>query len=59
MCTIICVIIVLGLCACGRKVNESKTHDTFSEIYSKEDITSAIDTIKTEFRRDWSGCTLT
>lgn len=56
-CTILCVLLVFGLCACGAsKVN---THDVASEIYTKKDIESAIDTIKAEFTKNWSGCTLT
>jgi len=59
MCIILCVLLALGLCACGGKVNEAKTHDVSSEMYTQEDITSAIDTIKAEFKRNWSGCSLT
>ena len=59
ICTIITVLLVLGLCACGGKVDGAKTRDVASEIYTKEDITSAIDTIKREFKNNWNGCTLT
>ncbi len=59
MCIILCFLLVLGLCACGGKVSEVKTHDVASEIHSQEDISKAIDTIKSEFKSSWSGCTLT
>jgi len=59
ICTIISVLLVLGLCACGGKVDGARTHDVASEIYSQQDISSAIDTIKREFKNKWSGCTLT
>ncbi len=40
--------------------NDLKTRDINSEIYSQEDIESAIDVIKEEFKEDcWNGCTLT
>ena len=57
--TILCILLALGLCACGGNVNEAKTHDVASEIYTQKDIKSAIDTIKAEFRLIWKGCSLT
>ena len=59
ICTIITVLLVFVLCSCGGKVDGTKTRDVASEIYTKEDITSAIDTIKREFKNNWNGCTLT
>lgn len=59
ICTIITVLLVFVLCSCGGKVDGAKTRDVASEIYTKEDITSAIDTIKREFKNNWNGCTLT
>ena len=59
MCTLLCFLLVLGLCACGGKVSDVKTHDVASEIYSQEDISLAINTITKEFKAGWSGCTLT
>ncbi len=32
--------------------------DVESEIYTSDDISSAIETIKKEFDKDWKGCTL-
>lgn len=58
-CMILCILFALTLCACGGKVSDVKTQEVDSEIYSQEEIASAIDTIKKDFRREWSGCTLT
>lgn len=50
---------VFSLSACGGKVENAKTHKVKSEIYSEEEINSAIDVIKSEFKTGWKGCTLT
>ena len=51
---------VIGLCACGGSIKNVKTREVVSEVYSQEDISSAIEVIKSEFKSsDWSGCTLT
>jgi len=55
---VICVV-VLSLTACGGNIKEVKTHDVESEMYTKEDITAAIETIKKEFKSNWKGCILT
>lgn len=55
---ILCVLFVLSLCACGGDVSKVKTHKVDSKFYSQEDIASAIEVIKNDFRREWSGCTL-
>lgn len=55
----LCILIVVNLSACGGNVNEVKTQNIDSEMYSQEDINSAIDIIKKEFESDWKGCTLT
>jgi hypothetical protein len=54
-----CISMMLGLCACEGYVKNVATHEVTSEIYSQEDISSAIEIIKDEFDRDWKGCTLT
>ena len=59
ICAALCVLIVFGLNACGGNVNEVNTHNVKSEMYSEEDIRTAVDTIKKEFKSDWAGCTLT
>ncbi len=59
VCTMLCILLVFSLNACGGNVNEVKTHSEESEMYSQDDINVAIETIKKEFERDWKGCTLT
>lgn len=59
ICTIIVALLVLGLCACGGNIDGAKGRDVTSKIYTQEEISSAIDTIKQEFKNDWNGCTLT
>jgi hypothetical protein len=54
-----CIVMMLGLCSCGGNIKNAETHEVPSEIYSQEDISSAIEIIKEEFDRDWNGCTLT
>lgn len=56
--TILCFIIIFSLVGCGGKTSEVKTHNVESEMYSQEEITSAIETIKKEFKSNWKGCTL-
>jgi len=56
---LLCILFVLSLSACGGKNSEVKTHKVDSEIYSQEEINSAVNTIRNEFNRDWKGCTLT
>lgn len=55
---VICIVLVLSLTACGGSIKEAKTYDVESEIYTKEDITAAIETIKKEFKSNWRGCSL-
>lgn len=55
---ILCILLVLCLSACGGKISEATTHSVDSEMYSQEDIASAIDVIKKEFKSNWKGCTL-
>ncbi len=56
---LVCIFLILGLCACGGNVAKVKIRDVDSNVYSKQEISSAIDVIKAEFKHDWSGCTLT
>ena len=58
ICAALCILIVFSLNACGGNVNEVNTHNVKSEMYSEEDIRTAVDTIKKEFK-GWAGCTLT
>ena len=57
--TILCVLVVLCLSACGGNVSNVRTHDVGSAVYSQDEIDSAIDVIKQEFKSNWKGCTLT
>ena len=59
ICMFIVALLVLVLCACGGNVDGAKDRDVTSKIYTQEEILSAIDTIKQEFKNDWNGCTLT
>ena len=57
---ILCVLLLFSLCACNRgKIDDVKMPFMESEIYSQEDISLAISTITEEFKKEWSGCTLT
>ena len=55
---ILCILLVLCLSACGGEISEATTHIVDSDMYSQEDIASAIDVIKKEFKSSWKGCTL-
>ena len=59
VCVLLCVLMTLGLCACGRNDSSVKTRDIDSEMYSKGEIKAAINVIKREFAMNWSGCSLT
>ena len=59
VCTMLCVLFLFAMSACGGKISEVNTHDVESEMYSEEDIRAAIDIIKKAFKSDWKGCTLT
>ena len=55
---LVCVLIVMGLSACGGDVNDVVVIDMESELYSYDDINSAIETIVKEFDNEWKGCIL-
>ncbi len=59
---LLCMILMLCLtvfgCRGGNTAN-AKTHEVESELYSQQEIDSAIDAIKQDFRKNWSGCCLT
>ena len=58
----LCSVILFSLClvACGGGGNTEKVqiHEVDSEMYSQKEIHSAIETIKSEFSKNWKGCTL-
>lgn len=43
---------------CGGNVKNVNVLDVKSEIYTSDDIKSAIENIEKEFDKDWKGCTL-
>lgn len=49
---------IFSLSACGGNVKNVNVLDVKSEIYTSDDISFAIETIKKEFDKDWKGCTL-
>lgn len=53
-----CMVMMFSFCACGGSIETVKTKDMPSEIYSQQDISEAIETIKDEFDKEWKGCTL-
>lgn len=55
---LICILLVLCLNACGGKISEAEIQNVESDLFSQEDITSAINVITKEFKRNWKGCTL-
>lgn len=55
---ILCAVMLLTLCA-GGDVSHAATHEVESELYTQDDIKSAINVTKRQFRRNWNGCTLT
>ena len=55
---LICILLVLCLCACGGKTSEAEIHNVDSNIYSQKEIDSAIHVIMKEFKHNWKGCTL-
>lgn len=55
---LVSVVIIINLSACGGNVKNVKVIDVESEIYTSDDINSAIETIVKEFDKDWKGCTL-
>ena len=56
---ILFITIVFWFAGCGKKHIETVIRNVESEIYSQEEINSAIDTIQKELKEDWKGCTLT
>ena len=59
ICLVICLMILVCLCACVGNIRNVETPEIESEMYSQNDIRQAIEIIKGEFRRDWKGCKLT
>ena len=55
---LVCILSVIGLSACGGNVENVAVIEVESEVYSFDDINSAIETIVKAFDNDWKGCTL-
>lgn len=55
---LVCMGMIISLSACGGNVKNLNVVDVESEIYTSDDINSAIETIVKEFNKDWKGCTL-
>lgn len=55
---LVCMVMIISLSACGGNVKNVNVVDVESEIYTSDDINSAIETIVKEFDKDWKGCTL-
>lgn len=55
---LVCTVMTLSLCACGGNVKNVNVVDVESELYTSDDINSAIETIIKEFDKKWKGCTL-
>ena len=58
LCLILCAVTLLTLSACG-DVSSAVTHEVESKLYTQNDIDSAINVTKRQFRHSWDGCTLT
>ena len=63
ICIVLCILLGGALIVCaavgfGSNVRNAETHDVPSELYTQEDIDSAIEQIKSEFALGWRGCEL-
>ncbi|NCB32508.1 MAG: hypothetical protein EOM64_01270 [Erysipelotrichia bacterium] len=56
---LLCIMLALSLWACRENTAHAAAKKIDSQLYSAEEIDSAIDTISEEFNREWKGCTLT
>lgn len=55
---LLCIVIIFSLSACGGNVKNVNVVEVESEVYSSEDINSAIEVITKEFDKEWNGCSL-
>ena len=56
---LLCILFLICLYGCGGNVDHAQTHTVDSELYTQQEISSAIAVIKQEFKLKWDGCTLT
>ena len=55
---LVSMVMIISLGACGGNVKNINVIDVESEIYTSDDINSAVETIAKEFDKRWKGCTL-
>lgn len=55
---LLCLVMIISLSACGGDIKNVNVVDVESEKFTSDDISSAIETIKKEFDRNWNGCAL-
>lgn len=55
---VLCILMLLSLCACGGNESAVKMKEVSSQRYSQREISDAIETIREEFDKEWKGCTL-
>ncbi|MBP3891593.1 MAG: hypothetical protein J6D29_05415 [Solobacterium sp.] len=58
LCYLGLLLITISLCSCGGNAKNAETHEVPSNLYSQEEISAAINTIKNEFQSNWKGCAL-
>lgn len=56
---LVALILGVNVFAGGGNIDNVKTHEVDSEVYSKKEIDEAVNIIEKEFKHNWSGCTLT
>lgn len=56
---ILFITIMFSFAGCGQKPIETVIRDVESEMFSQEEIYSAIDVIQNELKMSWKGCSLT
>lgn len=58
LCTLAIIIMMLLICLCASKDDGIWTTEVESKLYSQEDISQAMDVVKTEFKKEYSTFTL-
>lgn len=56
---LLAMLLSLVMLGSGGDVSNVVMYETASNVYTQEEITSAVDVVLSEFARSWSGCTLT
>ena len=55
---LVALILGVNVFAGGGNIDNVKTHEVDSEVYSKKEIDEAVNIIEKEFKGNWSGCTV-